>query len=147
MQVIRCFAIVAVAALLHGCGSSYVKPADTGSVAYLSFDAKGDPAMGFAAYLELRPSGAASYQRAARIVEGNPILHTDNPDNIPVAANQDLMVKAMYIPAGVLGQYGCDNEKPLRPEVGKHYKVIVEWKRQVNCTTTIEEVASAQVHG
>lgn len=143
---IRWMALFCVLVALAGCGTSYVKPAAADKVGYVSFDATGNPDMGFAASLWLDTAnipGHDNFQRAAIIAAGNPFLHTDNPAEIPVPAGKEIKLKTIFTPAGVLGQYGCDNVKSLVADEGRRYKIVIDWKPQMTCNTSMTSAESA----
>jgi len=73
----------------------------------------------------------------ARIVEGNPILRTNNPESIPIASDTDIGFRVMFIPANLMGQIGCSYDINLKPAQDKKYKVTIAWS-QGGCSVNLE---------
>lgn len=120
---------------LGGCLSPYVAPSGNVSTATISFEAKGEPTLGFGATFVMRESSIdhscnrKSLTKMAQIFKGNPFAQTDNPADITIAAEVRIGLRAFFIPANLLGQIGCTYDIDFTPEKNKRYKVIIEWSR------------------
>jgi len=115
----------------------------------MSFEARGEPTLGFAAYLVKRESPTdhscmTKSQAMARIVEGNPILRTDNPEHIPIVSDADVGFRVVFIPANLLGQIACSYDINIHPVRDRTYKVVVEWAQSGSCHVNLENEVSGQ---
>lgn len=125
-------ALLTLISTLAACVSTYVAPTSDTATAALSFEVNGDPVLGYAAYLLRRESlddhaCIIKSQKMAQISFGNPLVKTNNPTEIAIPANDAIGLRAMYVPANILGQTACTFDLGFTPAKDIAYKVTVDW--------------------
>lgn len=140
--------VLALALMLTGCLPAYVAPPQGASSVTISFAATGEPTLGFGATLvniEQPSLETCSFKisKIAQIYEGNPFAKTDNPPEIPIPAKSLVGLRAFYIPANTLGQYGCTRDVYFIPEQNSKYKITAEWTHS-SCNVKLESLDNGQ---
>ncbi len=143
------FSVAVISIAMGGCAAKYVAPSTSSGNAAVSFSVKGEPALGYAAFLWMQndPRNDSCFARGTRmavISEKNPFLSTNNPGRIPISAGSQTTLQAVMVPANVLNQIGCTYNIRFVPEEWRTYRIEVSWQRELCTSEIMEQQADGQ---
>ena len=125
--------ILLPAAMMLGCSTAYVAPAEDAPTSSISFEVDADPILGYVAsffFFEVGDdrSCGVTLQRMAKINKGNPLAgKSTNTNDITIPAGRTIIIRSLLMPAAAFNQWPCSADSFLDAEADKKYTLRVKW--------------------